>query len=159
MHRCCQNIATALLDVDYAVPTSWQLRVLYILIVDCSKIHENNLNITEICLAIFTSHEMIFYVCLKLIQNLKLMFNIYIAHRWPVHDGCHKWNKSCLPFRSTRVHPRLLVGFVLHDIQFSFLGNVLKIVVCPFVLFLLAIVLSVLRFTAPDYSFGIFKLF
>jgi len=31
-------------------------------------------------------------------------------------------------------------------------------VVCPFVLFLLAIVLSVLRFTNSDYPFGIFKL-
>jgi len=37
---------------------------------------------------------------------------------------------------------------------------VLYIVVCPFVLFLLAIVLSVfLRFTDSDYPFGIFKLF
>jgi len=37
---------------------------------------------------------------------------------------------------------------------------VLQIVVCPFVLFLLAIVLSVLlRYTDSDYPFGIFKLF
>ena len=36
---------------------------------------------------------------------------------------------------------------------------VLWIVVCPFVLFLLAIVLSVLRYTDSDYPFGIFKLF
>ena len=37
---------------------------------------------------------------------------------------------------------------------------VLLIVVCPFVLFLLAIVLSVLlRYTDSDFSFGIFKLF
>jgi hypothetical protein len=37
---------------------------------------------------------------------------------------------------------------------------VLLIVVCPFVLFLLAIVLSVLlRYTDSDYPFGIFKLF
>jgi hypothetical protein len=36
----------------------------------------------------------------------------------------------------------------------------LKVVVCSFVLFLLAIVLSVLlRFTDSDYPFGIFKLF
>ena len=35
-----------------------------------------------------------------------------------------------------------------------------KIVVCPFVLFLLAIVLYVLlRYTDSDYPFGIFKLF
>jgi hypothetical protein len=37
---------------------------------------------------------------------------------------------------------------------------VLSIVVCPFVLFLLAIVLSVLlRYTVSDCPFGIFKLF
>ena len=42
---------------------------------------------------------------------------------------------------------------------FSFMCSVLQIVVCHFVLFLLAIVLSVLRFTDSDYPFGIFKLF
>jgi hypothetical protein len=43
---------------------------------------------------------------------------------------------------------------------FSFMCNVLKIVVCPFVIFLLTIVLSVLpRYTDSDYPFGIFKLF
>jgi len=36
---------------------------------------------------------------------------------------------------------------------------ILWIVVCPFVLFLLTIVLSVLQFTDSDYPFGIFKLF
>jgi hypothetical protein len=36
---------------------------------------------------------------------------------------------------------------------------VLLIVVCPFVLFLLAIVLSVLRYADSDCPFGIFKLF
>ena len=37
---------------------------------------------------------------------------------------------------------------------------VLLVVVCPFVLFLLAIVLSfLLRYTDSDYPFGIFKLF
>jgi hypothetical protein len=34
-----------------------------------------------------------------------------------------------------------------------------EIVVCPFVVFLLAIVLSVLRFTDSDYPFSIFNLF
>ena len=43
---------------------------------------------------------------------------------------------------------------------FSFMCIVLKIVVCPFVLLLLTIVLSVLlRFTDSEYPFGIFKLF
>ena len=36
---------------------------------------------------------------------------------------------------------------------------VLYIVVCPFVLFLLTIVLPVLRYTDSDYPFDIFKLF
>jgi len=36
---------------------------------------------------------------------------------------------------------------------------VLLIVICPFVLFLLAILLSVLRYTDSDCPFGIFKLF
>jgi hypothetical protein len=42
-----------------------------------------------------------------------------------------------------------------------FLGVIFcSTLLCPFVLFLLAIVLSVLlRFTASDYTFGIFKLF
>jgi hypothetical protein len=55
-------------------------------------------------------------------------------------------------------YPRFLVGFVLLDLQFDM--YVLLIVVCPFVLFLLAIVLSVLLlFTDSDYPFGISKLF
>ena len=45
------------------------------------------------------------------------------------------------PFRSTWFHPRFLVGFYMY---------VLLIVVCPFILFLLAVVLSVLWFTDSD---------
>jgi len=44
-------------------------------------------------------------------------------------------------------------------VSFFLLYNVLFIVVCPFVIFRLAIVLSVLQFKASDYPFGIFKLF
>ena len=51
----------------------------------------------------------------------------------------------------------VLVGFMLLDLQFYV--YVLQIVVCPFVLFLSAIVLSVLRYTDSDCPFGIFKLF
>ena len=48
--------------------------------------------------------------------------------------------------------------FVFLDLQLYM--YVLQIVVCSFVLFLLATVLSVLlRYTDSDYSFGIFKLF
>ena len=54
--------------------------------------------------------------------------------------------------------PPVVVGFVLLDLYLYV--YVLKIVVCPFVLFLLAIVLSVfLRYMASDYPFGIIKLF
>jgi len=50
------------------------------------------------------------------------------------------------------------VGFVLFDLYLYM--YVLLIVVCPFVLFLLAILLSVLlRYTVSDYPFSIFKLF
>jgi hypothetical protein len=26
-------------------------------------------------------------------------------HHYSEHDGCHKWNWNCLPFRSIRFHP------------------------------------------------------
>jgi hypothetical protein len=55
------------------------------------------------------------------------------------------------------VHSRLLVGFMLLDLRFYM--YFLQIIVCPFVPFLLAIVLSVLWLTDSDYSFGIFKFF
>jgi len=64
---------------------------------------------------------------------------------------------STLPEHLTS--PPLLVVFVCCLIL-SFLCSVLQIVVCPFLISLLAIVLSVLhRFTDFDYLYGIFKLF
>ena len=54
--------------------------------------------------------------------------------------------------------PPFLVGFLLLNLLFYM--YVLSIVVCPFVVFLLAIVLSVLlRYTVSDCPFGIYKLF
>ena len=54
--------------------------------------------------------------------------------------------------------PRFLVGFMLLNLQFYV--YVLQFVICPFVPFLLAIVLFVLlRYTNSDYHFGIFKPF
>jgi hypothetical protein len=53
--------------------------------------------------------------------------------------------------------PPVVVGFVSLDLLLYM--NVFWIVVCPFVLFLLANVFSVLRFTDSDYPFGVFKLF
>lgn len=43
------------------------------------------------------------------------------------HNGCHLWCRNCSPFRSTRVHPGFLVGFLLLHILFS---------ACPFFPFL-----------------------
>jgi predicted CDP-diglyceride synthetase/phosphatidate cytidylyltransferase len=48
------------------------------------------------------------------------------------------------------------VGFVLLDLKFY---DFFLIIVCPFVLFLLNIVLSVLRLTDSDFLFDVFKLF
>jgi hypothetical protein len=53
------------------------------------------------------------------------------------------WNRNCEPFLSTWVHPRVFSG-VFFCLIFSFLCNALFIVVCTFVLLLLAIVLSVI---------------
>jgi hypothetical protein len=50
-----------------------------------------------------------------------------------------------------------LVGFVLLDFYIDVYD--FYFVVCSFVLFLSAIVLSVLRYTDSDYPFGIFKHF
>jgi hypothetical protein len=62
-----------------------------------------------------------------------------------------------LTFRGTWVYPRFLVGSCYPI--FSYMCYVLYIVACPFVLFLLAVVLSVLlRFTDSDYLFCIVKL-
>jgi hypothetical protein len=53
------------------------------------------------------------------------------------------------------MHRGFLAGFVLLDLKFY----ALWIVVCPFVIFLLAIVLSVLfRFAASDYPFVSLKM-
>jgi hypothetical protein len=63
--------------------------------------------------------------------------------------------EDCLPFRSTWIHPRFSGIPVARSLVFwvVFYRSLL-------VPFLLAIVLSVLlQFMAPDYPFGIFKLF
>ena len=76
------------------------------------------------------------------------------------NDGCH-----CLPFRRTWVHPLSFFFWPLCCLSFFDLWIVITPLVssnssCPFVIFLLAIELSVLlRYTDSDYPFGIFKLF
>jgi len=63
---------------------------------------------------------------------------------------------TAYPSGAPEFTPRFLVGFMLLDLLFHI--YVLLIGVCPFVLFLLAIVLSVLlRFTDSDCHIGIFK--
>ena len=62
----------------------------------------------------------------------------------------------CFTFWNTQVNSRILWDSCC--LIFSFLCSVLYFIVCPFVVFLVVIVLSVLRFTASDYPFGIFKL-
>ena len=59
----------------------------------------------------------------------------------------HEWSRNCFPFRSTRVHPQFLVGFVLLDLQF-FMCNPLQIVV---VFHLASVVYVLLRLTDSDY--------
>ena len=63
----------------------------------------------------------------------------------------------CFTFWNTQVNSQILWGSCC--LIFSFLCSVLYFIVCPFVVFLVAIVLSVLRFMASDYPFGIFKFF
>ena len=89
------------------------------------------------------------------VNDLKRAYFIICVLIW--HEWCHKWSKNCIHFRGSWVHPQVLVGFVLLDHKLYV--YVLEIVVCPFVLFPLVIVLSVLRFTDSDYLFGMFKLF
>jgi hypothetical protein len=76
-------------------------------------------------------------------------------------QGCQVGCEYLVPLSSdicNVIHPRFSVGFVLLDRLFYM--YVLSIVVCPFVLFLVAIVLFVLlRYTVSDCLFGIFKLF
>ena len=66
----------------------------------------------------------------------------------------------CANFESSyhlRIQKIRLYNLRIQKIKFYI--YVLLILVCPFVLFLLAIVLSVLRYTDSDCPFGIFKLF
>jgi len=103
-----------------------------------------------------TKHSMPIFTlfCLFVIVG-NIIWLVLLIFLFNVHDGCHYWSRNCLPF------PVFIPGFQWGSCCsiLSFLCNVLYIVVCPFVLFLLAIVLSVLRFTDSNYSFGIFKLF
>ena len=93
-------------------------------------------------------------VQMKILEHM--WYQIGFVYRNLFKDNFVNFQFMCNNISS--VHTRFLVGFVLLDLQFCV--YVLQIVVCPFVIFPLAIVLSViLQFTDYDYPFGIFKLF
>jgi len=80
----------------------------------------------------------------------QMMFVLFISNTAGV--TC----RAGYPFRSTWVHHKFLVGFVLLELWFL----VKCFVYCCLSFLLLVIVLPVLlRFTTSDYNFGIFKLF
>ena len=107
----------------------------------------------------------------------------YRCHKWPqICSTCRKhfpvlssfmtYHRACYQINTTGAisvvgtaypsrAPEFTPGFQWGSCYsiFSFMCNALQIVVCPFVLFLLAIALSVLRYTDSDYTFGFFKLF
>ena len=95
----------------------------------------------------------------KYYKNVK--FFPVISSFMTYHKVCNQANRTGITSGAGTAYPsgahlRFLVGFVLLDLQFY--AYALQINVCPFVLFLLAIVLSVLlRYTDSDYPFGSFK--
>ena len=96
--------------------------------------------------------------------------------RFPIHRVCNQSSTSgSISGAGTAYHSYLCASPLFRGVRdtqsfvfcVAFIDNCLSVcplsvghcVVCPFVLFLLAIVLSVLRCMASDYPFGIFKLF
>ena len=80
-------------------------------------------------------------------QNLIFAINLMIPQDI-FNSGTLNWLKTSY---CTRIHPGFQWG--LRYSIFSFLCNILQIVVCPFVLFLLGIVVLRLNFSS-DYIFG-----
>ena len=108
------------------------------------------------------------YIVINIIQQYVRFFIIYKLEDRRGRDlqivdqinttGVTSGVGTAYPSGAPRFTLGFLLGFVLLDLYFYM--YVLQIVVCPFVLFLSAIVLSVLlRYTDSDYPFGFFKLF
>ena len=105
-------------------------------------------------------------------QHLLQLFNNFTPYTQPYFQEAHWefvgkflssiWLRSCKPWVCT-VNDLLSSFPFLSEVRVTpslVLYVCFVIVICPFVLFLLAIVFSVLlRFTDSDYLFGIFKLF
>ena len=115
--------------------------------------------------------------------NVRCSFDCWHGRNVPKRSTHDKWSKNCLPFRSIRIHPRLLVGLVLLDHEFCVVFCISLVVFlflyfwplcclfcfpCTFdhcdvysvFLVLLTIVLSILfQLTDSNFHFDIFKLF
>ena len=110
---------------------------------------------------------------MKLRQKL-----LYVKNITPTHNSLKRkvfpyWLKYFTQFfvqvvldnTNVKVFKSWMTSSNLHIISWKLDGSFFMVQYCtytkfcPFVLFLLAIVLSVLRFTDSDYHFGIFKLF
>ena len=62
----------------------------------------------------------------------QIVYRNHVNPKRPYILLCHKWNRNCRPFRSTWVHPRFSLEFVL--LNFSFLCSVFYIIVYHFLL-------------------------
>ena len=109
----------------------------------------------------------------RLYGRHRLPVTEYLCHKWPqVCSTCRKhfpalssfmtYNRVCNQINTTsatsgagtKTRPPFLVGSITFDLQLYV--YVFQIVVCPGVLFLLAIVFSVLlRYMNSDYPFGL----
>ena len=101
-------------------------------------------------------------LCAKLNVNVMLIITTSKNHLLVLFNA-YQYCSMQGYFSLIRFKFKLVLLFPMSDevyfINLQFYVDVLQIVVCPFVLFLLAIVLSVLlRCTYSDYLFGIFKL-
>ena len=61
-----------------------------------------------------TTHWLINYWCSYKIKHHKEIVDV--LYQQEQQSRCHQWNRNCLPFRSTCVHPQLSMGLGL---QFS----------------------------------------
>jgi len=91
-------------------------------------------------------------------RNHNLVLYLLMIYHWV----CNNMGATCgaRPGYSSGAHEFTLdFSEVLVCSIFRFLCSALYIIVCPFVIFILVVVLSVLRFTTFYYHFDIFKLF
>ena len=112
---------------------------------------------TIICLKTIFSSSLLSFVSYGVRVLCYLYLFIYIVTRCSCFSTImtSAISRNCLHFWGTRVHPQFSVGMCYSIFSFMcvvFCGSLI-------VPLLLAIVLSVLQFTAFDYLFGIFKLF